>query len=143
MLFLYYDIFYFVLELFTTFQEFENPISISGDARDMGLILEVGRSPRLGNGTLLQYSCQESSIGRGGWQAADHGATKSCIELWLTHTNNKTYHLLPHYLSKETLGITQANLTQLNPSSLLLMLDLPSGKELKVISSMFSGGVQN
>ena len=79
--FLYYDIFYFVLELFTTFQEFENPLSIAGDARDMGLILEVGRSPRLGNGTLLQYSCLESSIGRGGWQAADHGATKSCIEL--------------------------------------------------------------
>ena len=84
----------------------------------MGLILELRRSSRIGNGTLFQCSCLENSICREGWQATDHGATKSYIQLWLTLTNNKTYLLLPHFLSKETWGITQANLTQLSPSPL-------------------------
>ena len=32
----------------------------AGDARDMGLILELGRSPGGGNGKLLQHSCLKS-----------------------------------------------------------------------------------
>ena len=35
------------------------------DARDAGLIPGLGRSPGGGNGTLLQYSCLENSMGRG------------------------------------------------------------------------------
>ena len=34
-----------------------------------GLILVLGRSPGLGNGNPLQYSCLESSMVRGAWQA--------------------------------------------------------------------------
>ena len=30
-----------------------------------------------GNGTPIQYSCLENSVGRGGWLAKVHGATKS------------------------------------------------------------------
>ena len=33
------------------------------DAGDTGLILELGRSPREGNGSPLQYSCLENSMG--------------------------------------------------------------------------------
>ena len=40
------------------------------DIRDLGLIPGLERSPRAGNGNLLQYSCLENSIGRGAWWAA-------------------------------------------------------------------------
>ena len=35
----------------------ENPSASAGDARDVGLISELGRSPGVGSGNLLQYSC--------------------------------------------------------------------------------------
>ena len=47
------------------------------NARDTGLIPGLGRSPGIGNGNLLQYSCLENPTDRGAWQAAVHGATKS------------------------------------------------------------------
>ena len=34
---------------------------------DPGLIPELGRSPREGNGSLLQYSCLENPMDRGSW----------------------------------------------------------------------------
>jgi len=37
----------------------------TGDARDVGLILGLGRAPGVGNGNPLQYSCLENSMGRG------------------------------------------------------------------------------
>ena len=49
----------------------------AGNARDMGLIPESGRSPGVGNGNLLQYSCLENSIDRGAWWATLLGVTKS------------------------------------------------------------------
>ena len=53
----------------------------AGDARDIGLILGLGRSPGVGNGNLLQYSCLENSVVRGAWQATVHGAAKSQTQL--------------------------------------------------------------
>ena len=35
----------------------------------MGSISRSGRSPGVGNGTLLQYSCLENPMGRGAWWA--------------------------------------------------------------------------
>ena len=43
---------------------------------DPGFIPESGRSPREGNGNLLQYSCLENSMGRGAWQATVCGVAK-------------------------------------------------------------------
>ena len=37
------------------------------DARDVGSIPGLGKSPGVGNGTPLQYSCLENSMGRGAW----------------------------------------------------------------------------
>ena len=37
----------------------------SGDVRDVGLIPGSGRSPGVGNGNLLQYSCLGNSMGKG------------------------------------------------------------------------------
>ena len=40
----------------------------AGDTRDASSIPGWGRSPGLGNGNLLQYSCLENSMDKGGWQ---------------------------------------------------------------------------
>ena len=47
------------------------------NAGDPGLIHGLGRSPGEGNGDPLQYSCPESLMDRGLWQAIVHGVTKS------------------------------------------------------------------
>ena len=47
-----------------------------------------GRSPGVGNGNPLKYSCLENSMDRGAWQAAVHGITKSPTD---THTDGHTH----------------------------------------------------
>ena len=44
---------------------------------DLGLIPGSGRSPGVGNGNPLQYSCLKNPIDRGAWRATVHGVTKS------------------------------------------------------------------
>ena len=40
-----------------------------------------GRSPGVGNGYLLQYSCLENPMDRGAWWVIVHGVAKSLIQL--------------------------------------------------------------
>ena len=47
------------------------------DTRDVGLMPELGRSPGVGNGNLLQHSCLGNSMDRGAWWAAVQGVTNS------------------------------------------------------------------
>ena len=47
----------------------KNSPANTGDARDTGSIPASGRSPGSGNGNPLQYSCLESPMDRGAWQA--------------------------------------------------------------------------
>ena len=49
---------------------------------EVGSIPGSGRSPRVGNGNSLQYSCLEDSLDRGGWQTMVHGITK--CQTWLS-----------------------------------------------------------
>ena len=42
----------------------KNPPVNAGDIRNVGSVPGLGRCPGEGNGTLLQYSCQENSTGR-------------------------------------------------------------------------------
>ena len=51
----------------------KNPPANAGDTRDLGSIPGVGRSPGVGNGNPLQYSCLENSMDRGAWRATVHG----------------------------------------------------------------------
>jgi len=44
----------------------------AGDAGDASLIPGLGRSPGVGNGNPLQYSCLENSMDRGAWQATGY-----------------------------------------------------------------------
>ena len=70
----------------------ENLPVLAGDARVLGLVPESGRSPRVGNGNPLQYSCLENSMGRGAWWATGYGVTKRWIPLSThTHTHTHTY----------------------------------------------------
>ena len=63
------------------------------DKGDVGLILELGRSPGDGNGNPLQYSCLENPVNRGAWQAAVHGVAKSQTRLSM-HTCKSCLSLL-------------------------------------------------
>ena len=54
----------------------KNPPANAGDTGNVSLILKSGRSPGIGNGNLLQYSCLENPMDRGGWWATVHGVTK-------------------------------------------------------------------
>ena len=64
-------------------------------ARDTVLIPGSGRSPGVGNGKPLQYSCLDNPVDRGVWQATVHGVAKSQAQLSAythahVHTHNHT-----------------------------------------------------
>ena len=61
----------------------------AGNERDMSLIPGSRRSPREGNGNLLQSSCLENPMDRGAWWAAVMGL-QSCMQLSAhTYTHSK------------------------------------------------------
>ena len=74
------------------------PPASAGHTRDTGLIPGLGRSPGVGNGNLLQYSCLENPMDRGAWQATVHGIVRSrtglsaCMHARArAHTNTHTH----------------------------------------------------
>ena len=83
--------------------EVKNPPANAGGARDTGLIPGLGRSPAIGNGSLLQYSCLGDPMDRGAWGATVHGVTRSRTQLsdW-THTHTLS---LSHMLVSGQAGI--------------------------------------
>ena len=58
----------------------------AGEAKDVGLIPGLGRSPGEGNGNPLQYSCLENSVERGAWQATILRVAQSQTQL-SSHTH--------------------------------------------------------
>jgi len=59
----------------------KHPPANAGDTRDAGSIPGSGRSPGVGKGNLIQYSCLENSMDRGAWWATVHGAAKNGTRL--------------------------------------------------------------
>ena len=59
----------------------KNPPASIGGTRDLGLIPGLGRSPGVGNGKLLQYSCLENSTDRGARQATVYGVAQNWTQL--------------------------------------------------------------
>ena len=51
------------------------------NARDLGSIPGLGRSPGGGHGNPLQYSCLENLMDRGAWWATVYGIAKSRTQL--------------------------------------------------------------
>ena len=62
-------------------QVVKNPPTSAGDTRDRGSIPGLGRSPGVGNGSPLQYSCLENPMDRGAWHATVHKVEKSPTRL--------------------------------------------------------------
>ena len=56
--------------------EVKNLPFIVEEARDSGSVPGLGRSPREGNRSPLQYSCLEKSMDRGAWRATVHVVTR-------------------------------------------------------------------
>ena len=54
----------------------KNPPGNEGNIRDVDSIPELGRSPGVGNGNPLQYSCPGNSMDRGAWWATAHEVEK-------------------------------------------------------------------
>ena len=55
----------------------KNPPANVGDTRAAGSIPGWGKSPGVGNGNPLQYSCLENSLDGGAWQATVHGVART------------------------------------------------------------------
>ena len=65
----------------------KNVPASAGDATDVDLIPELGRSPEEGNDNPLQYSSLENPMDRGAWWATVYGVPKSQTQLSTrTHT---------------------------------------------------------
>ena len=54
----------------------KNPPASAGDIGDASLIPGSGRSPEVGHGNPLQYSCLENPTDRGVWRATVHRIAK-------------------------------------------------------------------
>ena len=68
----------------------KNPPANAGDATDAGSIPGLGRSPEVGNGTPLQYSCLENPMNRGAWRATVYGSQESDTTEQLNNNNTDT-----------------------------------------------------
>ena len=58
-----------------------NLLASAGLAGDNDLIPRLERSPGVGNGNPLQYSCLENPMERGAWRATVHEVVKSLTQL--------------------------------------------------------------
>ena len=92
----------------------------------MGSIPVSGRSPGVGKGNLLQYSCLENPMDRGAWQDAGHRVTKSQTWLKQLSTSNKANRCL--YSNYFTLGTephhpTPGKNIKISPTYLIQTLD--------------------
>ena len=76
---------------------------------DLGLILELGRSPGEGNGNPLQYSCLENTMARGAWWLQSMGLRRTGHD-W--GTNTFTFNRLPQHGWKWTFLISLGLLSQ-------------------------------
>ena len=71
----------------------------AGDAKDMGSVPGLERSPGGGHGNPLQYSCQENPMDRGDWQTTVQEVAKSWTWLkWLSmHTIKQNGQNIDNY----------------------------------------------
>ena len=78
----------------------KNPPAKAGDVRDVGSILGWGRSPGVGYGNPLQYSCLENPLDKGAWWATVRGVAKRQARLkqLSIHTHSTQTYLMLYSL---------------------------------------------
>ena len=59
----------------------KNLLADAGDSGDGLLIPGLGKSPAVGDGRPLQYSCLENSVDRRAWWATVHGVAEGQTQL--------------------------------------------------------------
>ena len=106
--------------------------SSSSNARDLGSIPGLGRSPGEGNSNPLQYSCLENSMDGGAWWAKVHGVTKSQTRLSDSHFHSfHSGHVCGNALqSSSTVG--NKNQARFRNSPLSTMKRLPNSSNTQV-----------
>ena len=67
----------------------QNLLANAGDTRDTGLIPGSGRSPGVGNGNLLQYTCLENSMDKGAWRATYSPQARRELDITERLSSNK------------------------------------------------------
>ena len=72
----------------------------AGDTGNVGLIPGVGRSPRGGNSTPLQYSCLENPRDGGAWWAAVYGVAQSRTRLKRLSRSSSQYSWLENLMDR-------------------------------------------
>ena len=79
----------------------------AGDTGEAGSIPGLGSSPGGGNGNLLQYSCLENSMDRGGWQATSPWSYKelNTTQHACTICNGSSSNSTPSCIPKKELKI--------------------------------------
>ena len=79
----------------------KNLLANAGDPRDVGSILGSERSPGVGNGNPLQYSCLGNPMHRGACWAAVHGVADSdTTKCTHTHTHTHTHTMYNQGMEK-------------------------------------------
>ena len=68
----------------------KNPPTTVGDIRDPGSIPGSGRSPGVGQGNPLEYSCLKNPMDRAAWRALVHRVTQSQTRLKRLSTHGRT-----------------------------------------------------
>ena len=91
--------------------EVQNPPASAGDRGDVGSIPWWGRSPGVGDGNPLQYSCLRNPMDRGTWQATVHGVAKSQMRMCMhTHTQIRYIDVSPREDPLEKGKATHSNI---------------------------------
>ena len=86
-------------------------------ARDVGSIPGSGRSPGIGNGNPLEYSCLGNPTDRGAWRAAIHGVAKSWT--WLsTHNSTSSKVIFPGEIGLNLLVTQHMNMPTLRSKAM-------------------------
>ena len=83
---------------------FKNLPASAVDARDVGSIPGLGRSPGVGNGNLLQYSCLGNSMGKGDW--GHEWVTEHTSIFWIIEIRHHS-----HWFSAYTAGWKTSRVT--------------------------------
>ena len=79
------------------------------------MIPELGRSPGVGNGNLLQYSCLKNPMDREAWWAIVRVILKSQTQIEHTQTHTQLWHRVGKWQKEKNQFFKRVLIMQINP----------------------------